>query len=52
MTEQIGVVLPDVPPLLHYAERLDVVAWMIRSVSRGAAAEGSLGRDNIMRDVS
>jgi uncharacterized protein YqjF (DUF2071 family) len=22
-----GIRLPDVPPLLHYAERLDVVAW-------------------------
>jgi uncharacterized protein YqjF (DUF2071 family) len=32
MTGQIGVTLPDVPPLLHYAERLDVVAWMIESV--------------------
>ena len=30
MTEQIGVALPDIPPLLHYVERLDVVAWRIR----------------------
>jgi uncharacterized protein YqjF (DUF2071 family) len=27
MTEQIGVKLPDTAPLLHYSERLDVVAW-------------------------
>ena len=26
MTAQIGVTLPDVEPLLHYARRLDV-AW-------------------------
>lgn len=27
MTGQIGVALPDTEPLLHYAGRLDVVAW-------------------------
>ena len=27
MTRQIGVSLPDTEPLLHYARRLDVVAW-------------------------
>lgn len=27
MTGQIGVVLPDTPPLLHFSERLDVLAW-------------------------
>ena len=27
MTEQIGVVLPDTPPLLHFSERLDVLSW-------------------------
>ncbi len=27
MTAQIGVVLPDIEPLLHYARCLDVVAW-------------------------
>jgi uncharacterized protein len=27
MTEQIGVTLPDTPPLLHYSDRLDVLAW-------------------------
>ncbi len=27
MTAQIGVALPDTGPLLHYARRLDVVAW-------------------------
>jgi uncharacterized protein YqjF (DUF2071 family) len=32
MTGQIGVKLPDVPPLLHYARRLDVVAWRLRGV--------------------
>lgn len=28
MTAQIGVTLPDTEPLLHYAHRLDVVAWL------------------------
>jgi uncharacterized protein YqjF (DUF2071 family) len=32
MTEQIGVVLPDVDPLLHFARRLDVVGWTIERV--------------------
>jgi uncharacterized protein YqjF (DUF2071 family) len=27
MTVQIGVTLPDTPPLLHYSDRLDVLAW-------------------------
>ncbi len=27
MAEQIGVKLPDTPPLLHHAGRLDVLAW-------------------------
>jgi hypothetical protein len=27
MTEQISVTLPDTPPLLHYSDRLDVLAW-------------------------
>ena len=30
MTEQIGVALPDREPLLHFARRLDVVAWAPR----------------------
>ncbi len=32
MTAQIGVGLPDTEPLLHYAHRLDVVAWPPRRV--------------------
>jgi hypothetical protein len=27
-----GVTLPDVPPLLHYARRLDILAWRVRRV--------------------
>ena len=27
MTAQIGVELPETEPILHYAGRLDVVAW-------------------------
>ena len=27
MTAQIGVTLPDTEPILHFARRLDVVAW-------------------------
>jgi len=30
MTRQIGLRLPDVPPLLHFARRQDVVAWTLR----------------------
>jgi uncharacterized protein YqjF (DUF2071 family) len=32
MTAQIGVDLPDTKPLLHYARRLDVVAWPPRRI--------------------
>ncbi len=32
MTVQIGVTLPDTEPLLHYARRLDVVAWAPRRI--------------------
>jgi uncharacterized protein YqjF (DUF2071 family) len=28
MTAQCNLVLPDSPPLLHFAKRLDVVAWL------------------------
>lgn len=30
MTHQIGLTLPDTLPLLHFARRLDVVAWTLR----------------------
>jgi uncharacterized protein len=30
MTHQIGLTLPDVPPLLHFARHLAVVAWTLR----------------------
>jgi len=29
MAEAAGITLPDVPPLLHYAERLEVLIWPI-----------------------
>lgn len=32
MTGQIGVTLPDTPPLLHFSERLDVLAWPPRKL--------------------
>jgi uncharacterized protein len=32
MAQAGGVDLPDTPPLLHYAERLDVVTWYLRRV--------------------
>jgi hypothetical protein len=35
MTEALGIRLPDVPPVLHYARRLDVEAWTIRPVVPG-----------------
>lgn len=33
MTEQIGVKLPETAPLLHFAKRLDVIAWKPERVS-------------------
>jgi hypothetical protein len=27
LTDQIGLTLPDTPPLLHFAQRLDGVGW-------------------------
>ena len=32
MTNPLGISLPDETPLLHFAKRLDVVAWSIRRV--------------------
>lgn len=32
MTLQIGLALPDVPPLLHFVRHLDVVAWRLKRV--------------------
>jgi uncharacterized protein len=32
MTHQIGLTLPDTPPLLHFARRLDVVGWTLERV--------------------
>lgn len=28
MTDQIGLILPDIKPLLHFARHLDVIAWL------------------------
>jgi uncharacterized protein len=38
MTAQIGLSLPETPPLLHFVRRLDVVAWLPERVheARGA----------------
>jgi uncharacterized protein YqjF (DUF2071 family) len=33
MTEQIGVTLPRTEPLLHFSERLDVLAWLPRRIT-------------------
>ena len=33
MTEQIGVTLPRTDPLLHFSERLDVLAWLPRRIA-------------------
>lgn len=33
MTQQIGVKLPDTSPLIHFARRLDVLAWLPRRIS-------------------
>ncbi len=33
MAQSAGIALPDTKPLLHYAERLDVLAWYLRRIS-------------------
>ena len=33
MTEQLGFRLPGQDPVLHYAERLDVVAWRVKALA-------------------
>lgn len=37
MVEPTGVRLPDIAPLVHYAKRQDVVAWMMRGATAPAA---------------
>jgi uncharacterized protein YqjF (DUF2071 family) len=32
MSRPLGIELPDVPPLVHFAQRQDVVAWLIHRV--------------------
>ncbi|QDU67900.1 hypothetical protein Pla86_29880 [Planctomycetes bacterium Pla86] len=32
-TSQIGLQLPDTAPLVHFARRLDVVAWLIDPIA-------------------
>jgi uncharacterized protein len=39
MTEQIGLTLPDQPPLLHFSKRQDVVAFPMRRVQTGRTYE-------------
>lgn len=34
MTNPVGLRLPDMAPLLHFAERLDVVVWPLRRIRR------------------
>ena len=36
MTTQIGVTLPDEPPLLHFSKRLDVLAWLPHKLPWGS----------------
>lgn len=43
MTAPLGLRLPDTPPLLHFARRLEVVAWMPTRLSDDAAALPPLG---------
>jgi len=33
MTQQIGVVLPERTPILHFSKRLDVLAWLPRRIA-------------------
>ena len=32
MTQQIGLKLPETPPVLHFSKRLDVLAWLPRRI--------------------
>jgi uncharacterized protein len=32
MAQATGITLPDVPPLLHYAERIDMLTWYLQRV--------------------
>lgn len=34
MTQQIGVELPEINPILHFSKRLDVLAWLPRRISQ------------------
>jgi uncharacterized protein YqjF (DUF2071 family) len=36
MTAQLGLSLPDTPPLLHFAKRVDVVGWLLERVKDGS----------------
>jgi uncharacterized protein len=41
MTAPIGLRLPDVPPLLHYAHRQDMVGWLPETVHPAARVASS-----------
>lgn len=45
MATPIGLALPDPAPLVHFARRIDVVAWTVRPLEAGArlAADGDAG---------
>ncbi|MEM6313615.1 MAG: DUF2071 domain-containing protein [Planctomycetota bacterium] len=43
MTQQIGVTLPDTPPLLHFARSIEVVAWL-PTAKLGATDEQAQGQ--------
>jgi hypothetical protein len=34
MADAAGMTLPDVPPVLHFAKRQDMVAWLPAAVRR------------------
>jgi uncharacterized protein len=38
MTQQIGVELPEISPILHFSKRLDVLAWLPRRISQARLA--------------
>ncbi|MCC6904868.1 MAG: DUF2071 domain-containing protein [Anaerolineae bacterium] len=40
MTAGHGITLPDVPPLLHYADRIEVAVWPLEGVSQDRQAAG------------
>jgi uncharacterized protein YqjF (DUF2071 family) len=42
MAEQLRLALPNLPPVLHFARRLDVVAWTLDAIADGQHSPSAL----------